>query len=515
MEHMYANLNRYRTLRSPEREAIYDYDNQKHYTYGDLDQRAEKLANYLVNVLGLVKGDCVGFCSTNAVAFFDAFFATYKTGIIITTYNCLLNENELKLMILNEKPKVLFYEEDFEEKLFRIKTEIPVEKYVNLSKNTQNPDAEFYDDIMAQEYGELSSRTSFDSEDIQMYIHTGGTTGIPKAAMISYKTISMNIVSEIITLGIHMDDSAYIFLPLFHTAGWNVITLPLLFCGGRIILKKCFKPQSALEIIREERPTISVAVPTIYKLMADHEDFEKTDFSCYKWMLVGAAPVREVTAKAYFERNIKLVNAYGMTEVGPNNLVNPVQDMSMELLKAKWNSVGKPFYFNEVRIVNDDGDDVKQGQSGELIFKGPLTFSGYLNQQDETRNIMKDGWVYTGDIVRVDEDGFYYIVGRKKNMYIACGENIFPIEIENLICNFEGIKECCVFGVPDDKWGEVGKAIIVVDESKFDIDRLKEYLLGNLSTVKRPKHLQIVETVPKNGAGKVDYRLVNELYGIT
>lgn len=497
---------------SSERTAIYDYDKKYEYTYTELDQRAENLANWLVNVQGLKKGDCIGFCARNCIAYFDAFFAAFKTGVILTTYNYMYRPNELTSLIQNEHPKIIFLDKNQEDRVKGFQDMDFIQTVVMLNGETSCAGVLNYDDVMHHTYAPITEAITLDMEDILMYIHTGGTTGMPKAAMLSYRCIFANIVSEGISFGLNYQDTTYLFLPLFHTGGWNVIGMPILFYGGKLIIKRDLEPQKILQIIEEEKVTIGVAVPTVYRMIADDPRFDSTDFSHVRWLLVGAAPVEENVVKRYAQRNIVLTNAFGMTEVGPNNIAPPVPNMTMEKIREKWNSVGLPMCFNTVKIVDDNDQIVEQGQVGELCFKGPMLFSGYLNNQEETDKTLRNGWVYTGDLAKQDEEGYIYIVGRKKNMIIVGGENVFPVEVEQYLARFPGVKEACVFGVPDYKWGESIKAIITLDSDTIDLDLLHEYIWKNLSGVKRPKKIIVVDQIPKSSVGKVDYRTVHALY---
>lgn len=504
------NLLFYRSRISKDREAIYDYDTGKRYTYGELHARSIRMANFLSEDCGLTKGDCVGFFSANHPAFFEVFFASFYTGIIVTTYNYRLKGEELLSQIRNERPKVLFYEQRLRRNVENFMGTTAVERFVCLDGGSSG--ASEYEQALAGA-GETAADTPISEEDIQMYFHTGGTTGTPKTAMISYRTVFYNCICDIMTNALSMEDAEYVFLPLFHTSGWNIITLPLLMCGGRIILTRGFSAGQALRIIAEERPTVGMAVPSVYKSIMEHPDFLQTDLSCFRWLASGGSTVQKAVMESYWKRGIPLTNGYGMTEIGPHNMAVPMVNTTVEWLREKWNSIGVPMYFNQVRIVDDQEHDVPDGSLGELLFKGPLVFSGYLNAPRETAAITRDGWVHTGDIAWRDTDGYYYIAGRKKMMFISGGENIFPIEIESIISSYPGVRDVCVIGVKDEQWGEVGKAILVVDRALYDEKQLIDYLKDHLSTIKIPKYFEVTEDIPLNSAGKRDMRRIHQLFG--
>lgn len=507
------NMINYRTRFSKGCEAIYDFETGKHYSYEDMDERSDKLAWFLTKKLGLKKGDRIGFCAINDVAFFDAFFATFKTGIIITTYNFLLREKELFSLIENEDPRVIFYSPECIFIAMVLKEKGFKQEFICLGDGGDESDRYCYEDIMRIKDYEPVETPDLDYEDIQMLIHTGGTTGKPKAAMLSFRSIFYNTLVESLYIGVRSDDSAILTLPLFHTAGWNVFGIPMLMAGGRLILVRGFNPEKVLRIIREERPTLGISVETMYKAMAMHPDFEKTDFTCYRLMFVGAAPTGKELLEIYWDKGVKLVNSYGMTEIGPNNMSSPLQ-ATIDDVRSKWNSCGIPGPFNQLRFVDDNGNDVPKGERGEMLFNGKLLFSGYWNNPEATAEVMKDGWVHTGDVGYLDEDGYCYISGRKKNMFISGGENIFPQEIEDIIMTIPGIIEACIIGVPDPKWGEVGRVLIVTSPgAEVTRNEITDKVKKELSTIKVPKYVTFVDSVPKNPLGKRDLKAIAQLYG--
>lgn len=508
-----SNMGRYRVRFSGKHEAIYDYDAGKHYTYSDMDKRSDKLAWFLVEKLGLKKGDRIGFCATNSIAFFDAYYTTYKTGIIVTTYNCLLREKELFALIGNEEPKVIFYSSEFTFTVLSLRENGFKQEFICLDELNEG-DNYCYADIMNDDDYKVLPDTELDYEDIQMLIHTGGTTGTPKAAMMSFRSLFYNSIADAMGFQLTENDTAILTLPLFHTAGWNVLTLPILMYGGRLIIMRGFNPDKTLRIIRDERPTIGISVETMYKAMAMHPDFERTDFTCYRFLVTGAAPTGKELLELYWNKGVKMVNAYGMTEIGPNNMCHPVGLSTVDDVREKWNSCGIPAPFNQVRFVDDLGADVSEGERGELLFKGKLLFSGYWNNPEASKEVLQDGWVHTGDMGYLDKDGFCYISGRKKNMFISGGENIFPQEIEDIIMLVPGVLEACIIGVPDPKWGEVGRVLVVrAPGAELSREDIIKTVKNELSSIKVPRYVTFVDSVPKNAVGKRDLNEIRKVYG--
>ncbi|MEG1241643.1 MAG: AMP-binding protein [Oscillospiraceae bacterium] len=507
-----SNLLEYRLRMSGNSEAIYDFDENKRYTYNDLDRRSDALAHFLFDELHMQKGDRMGFCAVNNIAFYDAYFASYKTGVVITTYNCLLKEKELHALIENEEPSVIFYTAEFEATIEGLKNAGFKQVFICLDKKAEKGGYD-YSELIEKTYTAKLTPPDISFEDIQMLIHTGGTTGKPKAAMMSYRAIFYNTLADQSVFELTSKDCAILTLPLFHTAGWNVLNTPLLYAGGRIILIHGFNPDKVLKIIREERPTVCMSVETIYRSLAGHPDFEKADLSCFRFMITGAAPTGRELLNVYWNRGVKILNAYGMTEIGPNNICPPISMMSIEDVRSKWNSCGVAAPYNQMRIVDEADREVARGERGELIFKGKLTFSGYWKNEAATKEMIKDGWVHTGDIGFLDEDGFCYISGRKKNMFISGGENIFPQEIEDVILSIPTVVDTCILGVPDKKWGEVGRALVVKSpNSKISKEDILAKLKAQLSSIKIPKYLTFVDAVPKNAIGKRDLTEIHNRY---
>lgn len=509
-----GNYAYFRARISPEKEAIYDLDNNMHYTYGEVENRSNILANYMVEKLQIQKGDRVAFIARNCMELFDAYYATAKIGAILVPYNARLSVDELEKLIQSETPKILFYEDIFQDTVGQLKSRVDIAQYVVLSNGAKSIEDLHYEEILAYENNAERCCEDLDLEDIHLIIHTGGTTGLPKGGMISHRAMLFNAMNEVITWGISHHDSAHILLPLFHTGGWNLLTLPLLHAGGRIIINKQFDPKLSLKVIDEEKPTFVFGAATIFRMMIDLPEFETTNFSSIKWMMAGAAPTPINIMEKFWDKGIPFVLGYGMTEAGPNNLTAPAEFMSFEQMREKFASVGKPMYFTQAKIVDDQGQELGVNEVGELIWSGPQIFSGYWNNEEETAKTLRNGWVYTGDMAKKDEDGFYYIVGRKKNMFISGGENVFPPEIEKVLYDIPEIHEVCVIGVPDEKWGEVGKAVISLKPGKqITKEKVLEQLASRLARYKVPRYITFIEEIPKNNVGKIVAAKVIELYG--
>lgn len=495
--------------------AVVDLDTNKKYTYGDLDRRANILANVLRDRFGICKGDRVAIISRNRVELIDAYFATGKLGAILVPYNARLSVEELTQLMNNEQPKVLMYEAVSTATAEKLEAAGVLDQFVCLDSEGNTLNHPMYDDLLAEGDATPVSCPELQMEDIHLIIHTGGTTGLPKGGLISHRGEIFNAFSEICTWGLRYDDKALILLPLFHTGGWNLLTLPLLHCGGTIYLSRAVDPKRTLEVVEQEKIDYLFGAATIFRMLVERPEFEGTDLSSLKWIMSGAASTPLNIMEAFWNKGIKFVLGYGMTEAGPNNLSTPPQFVEQSVVEEKYASVGVPFYLTVVKLVDDDGNEITTPNTpGELLWAGPQIFCGYWGNEAETRNTLVDGWVHTGDMATRDEDGFYYIVGRKKNMYISGGENVFPPEIESALYTIEAIREACVIGVPDEKWGEVGKAVVSLKPGMtIDKETILKELNGKLARYKIPKYVTFVDDVPKNNVGKIVVAQIQKLYG--
>ena len=499
-----------RLERHPRSPAVQDFDRKESYTFGDLARRANGLANVLVKECGVRKGDRVAICAPNDMVYLDLFYATPRTGAISTAYNVMLDQAELATLIQKETPKVLFFAPDQQNRIAALR-DMPE----TASVKYWFPLDESYRERLERDDSEAPF-VPVAPEDIINLMHTGGTTGVPKGAMLSARAVMLNAVGQQNVYSLTKEDVMFGYLPFFHTATWHTVAMPLLYAGGKLVFARKFHVDQTFDVIEQERPTMIWGVPTIYRRLAEHPRFAKADFSSVTRCRCGAAPPPLDLMERYWEKGVQFCNGYGMTETGPGNLAMPVGEMTLEEIKAKRTSCGMLMPYNEARIVDSGGNEVPVGQEGELLLRGGVLFSGYWNDDLETRAAMPDGWMHTGDMARMDADGFYYVVGRKKNMYITNGENIFPSEVEAALFCHPGVQDVCVLGVPDACRGEVGKAVVVpraaggVSEAE-----LRAFASARLPSIKRPVYYVFADEIPKNSVGKVELKKIRELYGQT
>ncbi len=488
-----------RALLTPNREAILDNIKKKTYTYEELDFRANKLARVLMDH-GISKGDRVAMFSTNRIECVDLFLATAKIGAILVPFNIRLTIQELDYLIKKTGPTIFFYEPKLKSQAIEIKDKNLVSQYVVMGEKSVLSDPSSYD--LTQKISNTPiERPIINFEDPHLILFTGGTTGLPKGATLSHRLIFWNSVNTILSWSLRPDDIQPLLFPLFHTGGWNVLLVPFYHLGAKTILMGDFKPEETIEVIEREKSTIVIGVPTMFHMMANTPQFKSTNFDSVRIFISGGAPCPVAIMENYWAKNKPFKMGYGLTEVGPNNFYLPEGK-----IKQKPTSVGLPVIHCDMKIIDTKTDEVvKQGVVGELLLKGPHIFSGYWDEPEESKKTIEpDGWVHTGDLAMQDNEGFYYIVGRRKEMYISGGENVYPVEIEELLFKHPAVDLAAVIGVVDEKWGEVGKAFLTLKPGKtLHEEEIREYLFDKLAKYKIPKYIEIRDSLPTSATGKI------------
>lgn len=469
----------------PERVALVTPDDGKRYTYGDLATRANALARGLTE-LGVGKGDRIATLMHNGVEMVDLLFACGLVGAILVPLNWRLSAREIGQLVEDTEPSIVVASAEF----------------FDLARSAV-PDVRLVPESALDELMESgTSRPGVDVrlDDPWLILYTGGTTGVPKGAVLTHGSILWNAINTVVSWGMGEGDVGPNFTPMFHTGGWNVFTLPLFLVGGRVILPKRFDPAQALRIVEEERPTLLFFVPTMFQIVAEQPEFALTDFSSLKWTISGGAPLPDPVYRLWKDKVRVFKQGYGLTEAGPNNFATS----DLDALEKHGTTVGKPTFFVRMRIVDGEGNDVPDGEPGELLIAGPHMCAGYWRRPDATAAAIRDGWLHTGDVARRDEDGFFSIVDRKKDMIISGGENIFPTEVEAVLYEHPAVRECAVVGVPDETWGEAVTAVVSCKAGETCTEaELREHMRINLARYKVPKTFIFVDDLPKNAAGKI------------
>jgi len=343
-------------------------------------------------------------------------------------------------------------------------------------------------------------------DDPHLLLHTGGSTGTPKETVVTHRAVVWNSLNTITSWGLRADDVTPLTFPMFHTGGWNVITVPVWHMGGTVVLAREFDPGQLLSTIEREGASVLVAVPAVLRALTTHDAWNRTDLSTLRIAKSGGGPCRRSVMDAWWDRDIDLSQGYGLTECGPNNFAMP-DGWSRE----KADTVGTPAFHVDARVV-DDGDPVEPGAVGELQLRSPHAAAGYLDSPAESAATFGDGWVSTGDLASVDADGYYRIEGRKTDMFVSGGENVYPSEVEAVLTEADRIDEAVVVPVSDEQWGEIGKAIVAGDDSLTLAD-VEAVCDGRLARYKIPTALTVVDELPTAGPEKIDRQAVAERYG--
>ncbi|MFQ5340249.1 MAG: long-chain fatty acid--CoA ligase [Anaerolineae bacterium] len=495
-----------RELYSPGRLAILDAGKSPEWrlTYRQLNQRANRFANWLRDVAGIDKGDRVAILARDGVEHLDCFFACAKLGAIHTALNWRLHWRELAGIIQNTQPKALIYSDDFKDNVALLESEFRNTQYAIRSylhvEGAGIPGSLHYETTLQSAKPTPVTCESLEAEDTAALIFTGGTTGLPKAAMVSHRMIAWNTLNTVIHDVTHNDIYLNVF-PMFHTGGLFVYTLPQVIFGGTTILMRQFEPARVLELIERERVTIFAGVPTMYQMLTQAPNWETADLSSLRFCTSGGAPLPVPLVEKYTrEKGVRFKQGFGMTEFGPGIFALAPEDAI-----RKAGSIGRPNFFVDARIVDDDNNPLGPDEVGELVLKGPSYCSGYFNNPEATAQAVDDeGWFHTGDLARYDEEWYFYIVDRKKDMFVSGGENVYPAEIEAVLYEHPAVHLCAVIGVPDEKWGEVGKACVVLKPgTSATEEELIAFVRDHLARYKVPRSVEFMSELPLSGAGKI------------
>jgi fatty-acyl-CoA synthase len=494
---------------TPERIALVELETGARYSYQALNQRANRLANFMRSKLGVQKGDRVSFLAKNSIIHLDLFYGLAKLGAIFAPFNWRLTARELIYMVNDLQPKVLLCEPEFVPLLKEMQSQIQVEHLVSL-RGAEIEGAWRYEEQLAQESAAEPWQPEMDGETPYAILYTSGTTGYPKGAIIPHRQVLFNCINTAVSWGLTEKDVSPVYTPLFHAGGLFVFLTPILYLGGRIILAREFDPEESLRWILEEGCTVILGVPTLFQMWMDSHYYEEADFSKVRFFVSGGAPCPPQLMHAWRQKKqVNFRQGYGLTEVGVNCFT-----MTDEESVPKTGSVGKPVFHSRMRIVDPvTGEDVPTGKAGELLIWGPHVCAGYWRKPEATTQTIKDGWFHTGDMAHIDQDGFYYIDGRYKDMIKSGGENIYAAEVEAVYREHPAVKDAALIGMPDKTWGEVGLMIVTLEDGQHTTElALKDFCQDKLARYKIPKQVIFAEELPYSSYGKVEKTKLKEKY---
>ena len=476
--------------------------------YRQLNARCNMTAHGLAG-RGVGKGDRVALLFKNSAEFGELFFALAKMGAIMVPLNWRLAPPELEFILSDSGTVVLAFDAEFGEtaRTLRRNGQTPVRHWI--CAGGQEPSSEAWESYRELKQGQSQEEPEIaaQGDDLLFVIYTSGTTGRPKGAMHSHTSQIWASLTWMAVVDLRPMDRMLLFLPPFHVG----VILPLVFAfhrGITAVLLREFNVQQVFETFESERITTSISVPTMFKMMLDWDGRADYDFSHLRWIILGAGAVLAPLLERYSDLGVDILQDYGLTEsCGPATLISPEEAL------AKPASAGKACFHTDVRVVDESGVEVAPNAVGEVTIRAPHIMAGYWNQPEATRAVIRDGWLHTGDLGRLDDDGCLFIVDRKKDLIISGGENIYPAEIENLLLRHPTVKEVAVIAQPSEKWGESPAAVVALEEGEhLDMQALRDFCRGQIANYKVPKALELVEQLPRTPTGKIQKHLLKLRY---
>ena len=487
-----------RTLSYPERLFLKEEDGRE-FNNRTFNERVNRMAHALAD-LGIVKGERVAALMLNSSEFLEIFFACGKTGAIMVPVNFRLAVPELIYILKDSAPHALVYSSDFAEKVQAIKAAgLPIEHYFRHGgdKLAEDPPiANFAARFSADEPVPVREVTD---DDPLFIMYTSGTTGDPKGAVLTHGNILFGAIHSLVGYGVNHTYKSLVVAPLFHIGGLVASATPVIYAGGSLVLQSFYNASEVIKLIQREKINYMFAVPVMFQVMTKSEEWDKADFSHVHYFISGGAPIPTPVIRMYQEeKGVYFVQGYGMTEAGR------LTSLLLEDSIRKAGSVGKELFHLQLRIVDKNDRDVAPGEAGEIIVKGPNVFTQYWNKPKETAEAIRDGWFHTNDMGRRDEEGFVYVIGRKQELIISSGENIYPVEVERVIQALPQVREAAAVAMPDETRGEVVAAFVMLHEGRqITEDELINALDGQIANFKIPKKVIFVTDFPRNPAGKI------------
>jgi fatty-acyl-CoA synthase len=466
-------------------------------TYADVDERTRNLAAAL-RALGVARGDRVAYLGPNNPTLLEALFGTTALGGVFVPLNWRLAVPELTYIAADCGAAVLVHAAAMADTAAAMAADEST-----VLRHLVELGPRFEGLATGDAPGTIEATAAIDTpvglDDPAVIIYTSGTTGRPKGATLSHGNITWNCVNVLIDTDLAADEVALVCAPLFHVAALNMVSMPMIMKGGTVVLMGGFDPAQVLELIERHRVTVMFGVPAMFNALAQAPGFDTADLSSMRRLLCGGAPVPLSTIRTYLDRGIVFLQGYGMTETSPGALF-----LGAERAADKAGSAGVASFFTDVRVVRPDGSDVAPGEKGEVVVAGPNVMLGYWDRPEATAEAMDGEWFRSGDVAVVDDEGYVTIVDRMKDVIISGGENVYPAEVEDAIYSHPGVAECAVIGVVDERWGEVGRAIVVCRPGEtLDEQAVLDHLDGRLARYKVPRSVVFTDALPRSGAGKV------------
>jgi len=486
----------------PQKTAVIFED--KRYTYKAFNERVNRLANALLKG-GIGKGDKVAYLLNNCSEFAEISFGLAKIGGLSVPLNFRLKEDELGYIIENSDSSFLFFGHEFKGIVAKLTPHLP-----SIRKAIQVGGSPEYEDLLR-----FSSKDDppilVDEEDEHSIMYTSGTTGFPKGAVHTHKSRIWNSLNMLLDTGLRASDVFAITTPMFHIAAGHTMLLSTLFIGGTVLILQSFSLPGFLEMIQKEKVTAFFAVPTMFVRILEYPHLKDYNLSSLRLLFTGGAVIsvklKEKLMKTFPQATVD--DLMGLTEGGPLTTFLPHRDAL-----RKPGSVGRPHFSQMVRVVNEMGEDVRGDEVGEIIVKGPAVMKEYYKNPEATAKAFRDGWLYTGDLARVDEEGYQYLAVRRTDLISSGGENVYPAEVEKVLLLHPKVKEAAAIGIKDREWGEKVMAIIVPKEGiKLTEEEIISFCKEKLAGYKCPRSVAFSDELPKNQLGKVLYKELRDRFG--
>ena len=493
---------------SPTLEAYVDPEADRRFDFQSLNSYAARCSAMLAE-LGLQHGDRVALLMKSGVEFVGVFYGAAKLGLVVVPLNTRLAAPELAYILANSGARALVFSSDFAGLATGIRAQdehpVLVESWVQAGESESAGDFLSLDSLLA-DATDSEPDISAGGDDNLFIMYTSGTTGLPKGVVHTHDTVLWAALTWLNTLDIRFQDRLWLPLPMFHVAALIPIILAVQR-GITLVVSADFNPATAWDVIEKERITVAGAVPAMLNFMRQVPQFKTADLSALRSFMTGAAPTPVELLDIYHEQGIAVTQGYSLTETAGGGC-----SLADEYGRSKAGSTGKAMLYTEVRVVDGSGKEVAPGESGEVLFRGPHLMKEYWNNPEATAETIVDGWLRTGDIAMVDEDGFLFIKDRIKDMIISGGENVYPAEIENALLSHPDVVEAAVIGQPSEKWGESPFAIVVPGDEALTAEDLLEHCQGKLSRFKQPTGVAFIESIPRNPAGKILKRELREQF---
>ena len=471
--------------------AAVDIETGRRFTYREFNSRLRRLADGISERYSLEKGDRVAVLAKNSTDVFEMLFACWEIGTALMPLNWRLSQREIAAILADGSPSLVIYDEEFEPLLEGSK--------IPRLRRSRNPEHDHYEALIAASDGMLQP-VKLTIDDLSTLLYTSGTTGKPKGVIGTFRMMRDTIIHAALHGELSGSSRTLTCAPLFHSAGLYGFSMPAFHYGGALYVMQHWDPKHYLALMNhpDEGITHTIGVPVQYRMLADLPEFQEATFSTLRVAGVGAAPVTTDLLETWAKKGVSLAQSYGLTEAFSVAFLPPHRAQSRP------GSAGHRMLHTHLKIADDTGERLPAGTPGEIMIKGPAVTPGYWHAPGETEKAFIDGWFRTGDIGRVEKDGTIYIVGRLKDMYISGGENVYPVEVENVLAEMDEVSAAAVVAVDDEKWGQVGLAVICPRRgAALGEDDVVAWCRERLAGYKVPRHLRFVEELPLNAQGKV------------